>query len=75
MDRVIAKKIISTKKIALKLADICNQITEAFFKLSFSFKKVARLGLEPRLFCTKSRRVASYTIGHCTKWSAKITIM
>ena len=26
---------------------------------------VGRLGLEPRLFCTKSRRVASYTIGHC----------
>ncbi len=24
---------------------------------------VVRLGLEPRLFCTKNRRVASYTIG------------
>ena len=34
---------------------------------------VARLGLEPRLFCTKNRRVASYTIGHYT-WKAKITI-
>ena len=27
------------------------------------FGKVARLGLEPRLFCTKNRRVANYTIG------------
>ena len=25
---------------------------------------VVRLGLEPRLFWTKTRRVASYTIGH-----------
>ena len=24
---------------------------------------VVRLGLEPRLFCTKNRRVANYTIG------------
>ena len=32
-----------------------------------SLKKVTRLGLEPRLFCTKNRRVASYTIGHCMK--------
>ena len=46
-------------------------------KKSHLMKKVAfvvPLGLEPRLFCTKSRRVASYTIGHCIKWSAKITI-
>ncbi len=26
---------------------------------------VGLLGLEPRLFWTKTRRVASYTIGHC----------
>ncbi len=26
-------------------------------------KRVARLGIEPRLFWTKTRRVASYTIG------------
>ena len=25
---------------------------------------VVPLGLEPRLFCTKNRRVASYTMGH-----------
>lgn len=25
---------------------------------------VGPLGLEPRLFCTKNRRVASYTMGH-----------
>lgn len=38
------------------------------YKKSFhrneSFFSVVRLGLEPRLFCTKNRRVASYTIGH-----------
>ena len=25
---------------------------------------VVPLGIEPRLFCTKNRRVASYTMGH-----------
>ncbi len=37
-------------------------------------KKVTRLGLEPRLFWTKTRRVASYTIGQnkATKVTIKI---
>ena len=36
--------------------------------------KVTRLGLEPRLFWTKTRRVASYTIGQnrATKLTIKI---
>ncbi len=36
--------------------------------------KVTRLGLEPRLFWTKTRRVASYTIGQnrVTKVTIKI---
>ncbi len=29
----------------------------------FPYFNVVRLGLEPRLFCTKNRRVANYTIG------------
>ena len=31
--------------------------------LESTIRKVTRLGLEPRLFWTKTRRVASYTIG------------
>lgn len=32
----------------------------------FNLITVGPLGLEPRLFGTKNRRVASYTIGHRT---------
>lgn len=53
-----------TMIVALKKKALINQY----------FLNVARLGLEPRLFCTKSRRVANYTIGHSVKRMAKITI-
>ena len=33
---------------------------------------VGLLGLEPRLFWTKTRRVASYTIGHCVNEDANL---
>ena len=33
---------------------------------------VGPLGLEPRLFCTKNRRVASYTMGHHRNASANL---
>ena len=33
---------------------------------------VGLLGLEPRLFWTKTRRVASYTIGHCCNADANL---
>jgi hypothetical protein len=36
-----------------------KQKKATFEKVTF----VVPLGLEPRLFCTKSRRVASYTMG------------
>ena len=32
-------------------------------ELGFNLILVGPLGLEPRLFCTKNRRVASYTMG------------
>ncbi len=39
---------------------------------------VVRLGIEPRLFCSRGRRVANYTIGQCgckiTTLTAKIQI-
>ena len=35
---------------------------------------VVPLGLEPRLFCTKNRRVASYTMGQLLKASAKVRL-
>ena len=49
------------------------QVLMRFIKLFFKIKKlqliveaffVGPLGLEPRLFWTKTRRVASYTMGH-----------
>ena len=35
---------------------------------------VVPLGLEPRLFCTKNRRVASYTIDHSRFGSTKVVL-
>ncbi len=49
------------------------QVLAHFIELFFKIKKlqhklklffVGPLGLEPRLFWTKTRRVASYTMGH-----------
>ena len=34
------------------------------YELGFDVMFVGPLGLEPRLFYTKNRRVASYTMGH-----------
>ena len=49
-----------------------NQKTELFSQFGFHIYLVGLLGLEPRLFWTKTRRVASYTIGHCCNADANL---
>ena len=51
------------KKVAL-VFDPKNKLQLYSSMNSFYLLKVVPLGLEPRLFWTKTRRVASYTMGH-----------
>lgn len=70
---------ISSPQIYALIPDPIEQVLVKFVqtkkgKLSLSFS-VGPLGLEPRLFGTKNRRVASYTMGQLITYQTDFLIM